>query len=151
MNVGIVIISIALSAITEPELGRERSCLQEFGATATAQHLADLPDDVRSGLAYFEANVARSTIAERGAPILQTDVVSENERYLPQARFTEAIQVGDWWFVQIEVSMVRGVRTISFLRHSDGRFRLSPAHHFQGPPCASIRAALDGVTTPGGF
>lgn len=53
--------------------------------------------------------------------------------------------------MQFEVAMAGGVRTVTYVRHGDGLYYRSPGYYFNGPACASIRAALEGVTTPGGF
>lgn len=133
-----------------PEMGPRSTCAAEVGATATAYRLADLPPDIRDEWGALE-NFMGGQIADSDAPLLQTDAPSEAESNYPTARFAQAMLVGDKWFVQFEVSLFFGVRTVGYVRHSDGVFRISPGHYFNGPACASIRAALSGVTTPGGF
>lgn len=145
-----VLMLLAFGAGTTAETAEQRSCAQEIGATVSAYRIADLPQDIRDGLAS-RPDLFGDGIADSDAPLLQTDAPTVEERNYPTLRFAQAMHVGDWWFVQFEVSLFAGVRTISFGRQSDGRFHLTPSHYFNGPPCASIKAALAGVTTPGGF
>lgn len=144
------LIGTLLWSETTPDTSIE-NCAEVAAASAAAYRLADLPEDVRDRLAYLEQNLIRTGIADGDAPLLQTDAPSLAERTHPTIRFKQAVLIGDIWFVQLEVSMTAGVRTISFHRRHDGRFDVSHDHYFSGPACASIRAALDGVRTPGGF
>jgi hypothetical protein len=148
MSSDLAIMLWALAAATgaEPPV----SCSEEVGATATARRLAELPQDIRADLGPL-AEFFGDEIADSDAPLLQTDAPTAAERDYPTVRFAQALLVDDKWFVQFEVSLFAGVRTISYVRHPDGRFHRSPMHYFGGPACASIRAARDGVTTPGGF
>lgn len=123
------------------------TCADEVRATATARRLSELPPEVRDDLMLLTENA----MAEGGSPLLQTDAPTAAERDLATVRFAQGLLVGDKWFVQFEVSMFAGVRTVSYVRDQDGRFGRSPMHYFGGPACASIKAALNGVTTPGGF
>ncbi len=128
----------------------QRACAQEVGATATAYRLAELPKDIRDDLAS-RRDIFGADMADSDAPLLRTDAPTAEEREHATVRFAQAMLVGDKWFVQFEVSLFAGVRTISYLRRPDGRFAFTPSHYFGGPACASIRAALAGVTTPGGL
>jgi len=128
----------------------QSACAREVGASATALRLAELPQEIRDDLVR-RREVFGDTVADRDSPLLQTDAPTEAERGHATVRFAQAMRVGNSWFVQLEVSLMAGVVTVSYAHQTDGRFRLSPFHHFRGPACASIRAALAGVTTPGGF
>lgn len=141
---------LAFGAGTIAETAEQRSCAQEIGATASAYRLADLPQDIRDDLANRRDWLGED-MADSDAPLLQTDAPTAAERGYPTIRFAQAMLVGEIWFVQFEVSLFAGVRTISYIRQNDGRFHLTPLHYFNGPPCASIKAALAGVTTPWGF
>jgi hypothetical protein len=127
------------------------TCLREISATSTVNRLSDLPQDVRSSLSYFEENILKGRIADSGSPLMQTDAPSAIESGYPRARFSQAVLIRDRWFVQFQVSLWSGVRTVSFTRSSDGRYGLSPGHYFGGPACESLKAAVAGVSTPGGF
>lgn len=126
------------------------SCAEEVGATATANRLAQLPQEIRDRLPQLR-EIFGAEMADSDAPLLQTDAPTAAERSYPTIRFAQAMLVGDKWFVQFEVSLFAGVRTVAFIRRADGSFFLSAAHHFGGPACPSIKAALSGVNTPGGF
>lgn len=128
----------------------QRACAREVGATATAYRLADLPKDIRDDLAS-RSGLFGAEIADSDSPLLQTDAPTAAERNYPTVRFAQAMFARDRWFVQFEVSLFAGVRTISYSRQPGGGFGFTPAHYFGGPACASIKAALAGVTTPGGF
>lgn len=143
---------LSLSAIllvtafgAEPALAQ--TCAKEIRATSVASNLTDLPQEIREHLDDFDPK----GMGERDAPLLKTDAPVGVERGHRQTRFVQAFLVKDEWFVQFEVAMFSGVRTIGYVRDSEGRFRPWPPHYFGGPPCESINAALQGVTTPGGF
>ena len=130
-----------------PDTGPDRSCAREVRATATAFRLSELPPEIRDDLNLLLHN----DIGDRGAPLLGTDAPRPAEQNFPTTRFFQALLVSGEWFVQFEVSMFAGVRTLGYVRGSDGRFRRWPMHDFGGPACETIRAVLRGVTTPGGF
>ena len=130
--------------------GPQSTCARDVQAAATAYRLSDLPQDISGDLTSL-ATVLGDRIADSDSPLLRTDAPTAAERDHATVRFAQAMRVGDKWFVQFEVSQFAGVRTVTYVRNQDGRFRRSPAHYFGGPACASIKAALDGVTTPGGF
>ena len=128
-----------------------RACLRDLRVEAVVTRLADLPADVRAGLSRLGASPHWTRIADSDEPLLQTDAPSAAEREYPRARFAQAVRVRDRWFVQFEATQEGGVRTVGFERRLDGRFSLSRLYTFGGPACASIKAALAGVWTPGGF
>jgi hypothetical protein len=145
------LVTMLLAAAAAPvETEAQRICAQEVGATATAYRLAELPRDIRDDLAS-RREMFGADMADSDAPLLRTDAPTAEESDYPTLRFAQAMLVRDRWFVQFEVSSFAGVRTISYLRQPDGRFSLTPSHYFGGPACPSLRAALAGVTTPGGF
>lgn len=148
-NHALAIILLATGA-APAETDAQRACAQEIGATATAYRLADLPPDIRDDLAR-RRDMFGADMADSDAPLLQTDAPTAAERGHPTLRFAQAMLVRDRWFVQFEVSLFAGVRTLSYARQPDGRFGFTPVHYFGGPACASIKAALAGVTTPGGL
>jgi hypothetical protein len=123
------------------------TCADEVRAAAIASRLSELPREVRDDLMLL----TEGAMADSDSPLLQTDAPTAAERGQGTVRFAQGLLVGGKWFAQFEVSMFAGVRTVAYVRNQDGRFRRSPMHYFGGPACASIRAALDGVTTPGGF
>ena len=130
--------------------GPQSTCARDVQAAATAYRLSDLPSDISGDLTSLAGQFG-DRVADSDAPLLQTDAPTAAERGHPRVRFAQAMLVGDKWFVQFEVSQFAGVRTVTYVRHQDGRFRRSPAHYFGGPACASIKAAVERVTTPGGF
>jgi hypothetical protein len=147
---GALVTMLLAAATASAETEAQRSCAQEVGATASAYRLTELPRDIRDDLAS-RRDMFGAEMADSDSPLLQTDAPTAEESDYPILRFAQAMLVRDRWFVQFEVSMFAGVRTISYLRQPDGRFSLTPSHYFGGPACASLRAALAGVTTPGGF
>ena len=145
-------LAMMLSAMAAPSAATDaqRACAREVGATAAAYRLPELPQEIREEL-HRRSDVFGAEMADKDAPLLQTDAPTAAERDHATIRFAQAMLVRDRWFVQFEVSLFAGVRTLSFLRRPDGRFSLTPTHYFGGPACASIKAALAGVTTPGGL
>lgn len=123
-----------------------RACAQTVNATAFTDRLAGVPQEVRED--FVRRIAARgSIVADSNVPLLETDAPSESEKKLAQVRFAQAMHVGDHWFVQLEVAMYAGVRTLTYTLRQDGSFQLSPGQHYGGPGCASIKAALAGVKT----
>lgn len=125
----------------------QASCPEFARAAATADRLAELPPEIRERL----LRLLNNDIGDRGSPLLQTDAPSAAERGYPRTRFVRGLRFRDMWLVQYEVSMMSGVHTLSFVFGDGGRFHLSRRHFFGGPACESVRAALNGVTTPGGL
>ena len=139
----------AILAAATPAAGPppQPPCAGEVRAAAIVTRLSELPPDIRDDLQHLSQNA----MGDRDSPLLQTDAPVGAERDFPQTRFVQALFVDGKWFVQFEVAMFSGVRTIGYVRDGKGDFHRSPSHYFGGPACASIKAALDGVTTPGGF
>jgi hypothetical protein len=128
------------------------SCFELAQATAIAHGLSDLPREIRADLLTTTHNEIRDV----DVPLLNTDAPTERERSYATLRFVQAARFERFWLVQIEEAMVAGVRTISYIRRDQGPRESGPFvrtnwHVFAGPACASIRATLEGVTTPGGF
>lgn len=127
-------------------------CSEMLRAAAIAHRLSELPTEIREDLETLTHNEIRDV----DVPLLNTDAPIGRERGYARVRFVQAARFQQFWLVQVEAAMVSGVRTISYvrpdLRSTDrGPFVRSNQQVFAGPACASIRAALDGVTTPGGF
>lgn len=143
-----VLVAVMLgSGVTPPTAETQGACAAEVHASTAVYRLRDLPPDIREDLLG-----TFSDMGEPDGPLLQTDAPTAAERNDPTSRFLQAIFVHDEWFVQYEVSGMHGPFTIGYRRGgNDGRFRRSASHYFAGPACASIKAALAGVTTPGGF
>lgn len=144
--------TLSLSAILfltafEAEPAAVQTCAKEIRANSVVIDLADLPQEIREHLDTFDPK----GMGERDSQLLKTDAPVRAERDHRQTRFAQALLVRDEWFVQFEVALFSGVRTIGYVRDGEGRFRPWPPHYFGGPPCESIKAALQGVTTPGGF
>ena len=146
MNTMLVLLLLAVSTVP-PETSSRSSCPEEVQATATAYRLSELPQNIVDDLLLLTQN----EIADSNAPLLQTDAPTAAERNHATVRFAQALLFRDMWLVQFEVTMFSDVRTVSYVRDSEGRFQRSPRHYFHGPACASIRAALSGVTTPRDF
>lgn len=150
---GLVSIALVALSATSPILEKEPTpqvCAKEVGATATAHRLADLPPSVRDHL-ISRVKTLGGKLADSDAPLLETDAPSENERGYAHERFEQGMLVADTWFVQVKQGMSAGVLTSSYRRQQDGTFAFLPTHNFRGPACASIKAALSGVTTPQGL
>jgi hypothetical protein len=120
------------------------NCPEAVRAAARAYRLSELPDEIRKDLMAL----TNDKITDENIPLLATDAPSEAERKHATVRFAQALRFHNYWLVQIEVALFAGVRTISFESMGNGPFRFSPGINFQGPACASIRAALDGVSSP---
>lgn len=146
MSNAFLIVGLLIGPVA-PTAAPEHSCAREVGATLAAYRLSDLPTAIRADLNL----IARSQIGDRGSPLLETDAPTREQANLPTSRFYQALQVNGEWFVQLEVAMFAGVRTIGYVPDENGGFRRYPLHYFGGPACKSIKAALRGVTTPGGF
>jgi len=142
-----VLLMLLLVVGASPPTAELDTCAREVHATATAYRLADLPPDIRSDLTL----IAQNGIGDRGSPLLDTDAPGPAQVSFPTSRFYQALRVNNEWFVQFEVSMFAGVRTIGYVPDRNGGFRRYAPHYFGGPACESIKAALSGVTTPGGF
>lgn len=121
------------------------NCPEAARATASAYRLSDLPTEIRADLMALTNN----EITDENVPLLDTDAPTAAERSHATVRFAQAFRFRNKWLVQFEVALFSGVRTIAYASTEDGPFHLSPSHTFNGPACASIRAALEGVTTPG--
>ena len=121
-------------------------CPEAAVATSAAYRLAELPPEIREDL----ARISNNEMADRGAPLLQTDAPGPAERDLARGRFVQGLLIDGTWFVSFAPAMMTP-RTIGYVRSPDGRFRRWSDYYFGGPPCAAIAAARSGVTTPGGF
>jgi hypothetical protein len=138
---------ILLSAMTAPPQAARPvyNCPEAVRATASAYRLSELPEEIRKDLMALTNN----EITDEDIPLLNTDAPTEAERNHATVRFAQALRFRDTWLVQFEVALVRGVRTIAYVSIQNRPFQLFRSQTFGGPACASIRAALDGVTTPG--
>lgn len=138
----IMLLSVdAASAHAAPQ----QACANEVKAIAVVERLSELPRDILDDLlSRFK------DMGDRGSPLLETDAPSVVESGYPASRFAQALLIKNVWFVQFEVAM-GGVRTIGYVRGTDGRFQRSPSHYYGGPACETLKAAVNGVTTPGGF
>jgi hypothetical protein len=123
----------------------QQSCAKEVKAIAVVERLSELPADIRDDLIFRFKDMG-----DRGSPLLQTDAPTALERDLPTSRFAQALLIKNVWFVQFEVAMT-GTRTMGYFRGTDGKFTRSPSHYYGGPACETLKAAVNGVTTPGGF
>lgn len=122
-----------------------QSCATEVNATSVVEHLSELHPDIRNDLLFRFKDMG-----DRGSPLLQTDAPSVIESKYPTSRFAQAVLLRNVWFVQFEVAMT-GMLTIGYVQGSDGRFTRAPSHYYGGPPCETLKAAFNGVVTPGGF
>ena len=125
-------------------------CAKTLGATAIVHRLADLPPSVRDDL-LSRIKAIGGNLADSDVPILQTDAPGPKETSYAHERFEQAVLVGDIWFVQLRIAMTPGVNTLAYRRERDGKLTYLPNHNFGGPACASIKAALSGVTTVDGL
>lgn len=142
----LMLIALLQSGASSAQPVLPQSCAKEVGATAVVERLSELPPDIRDDLLFRFKDMG-----DRGSPLLQTDAPSAVELSYPTSRFAQALLIKNVWFVQFEVSMFSGVRTVGYVRGSDGRFTRSPSRYFGGPACATLRAAVSGVYNPGLF
>lgn len=140
-----IILSLALATLNPAQTDRTLDlCAQQVGASGSTTRLSGLPMDVREEISRLK-EIFGDKLADSDATLLQTDAPSAAERDHVMSRFKQAMLIEGTWFVQFEVAMMADVRTASFSRHPDNRFRYNPAHDFAGPACPSIKAALAGV------
>lgn len=121
-------------------------CREDARATAVARTASALPQEIRDDLAALTGNDI-SDAGSRAAP----EPYTRSQHADDTARFVRALRFGPRWYVQIRVPLFEGVRTITYASREGRPFERWPASYFGGPACASIRAALEGVSTPGGF
>ena len=141
------LILLLAMAFSHSDPGPRTVCPEEARATATADRLAELPREIRDDLMVLTAN----EITDENVPLLRTDAPTKAEEKHATVRFAQAMRFHNYWLVQFEVALFAGVRTVSYVSTGDGPYHRSPMFYFGGPACASIRAALEGVTAPGGF
>ena len=144
MMIGMAI-ALAAGGATTPARDTKPPCAKDVKASAVAQRLSDLPEDItRDLLAWIKG------LGDRETPLLQTDAPSAVARTFATGRFAQAMMLGRIWFVQIEVSETSGVRTIGYVWSNDDRkYHRSPMHSFGGPMCATLKAAEAGVISYG--
>jgi hypothetical protein len=146
--IGALLITVSAAAAAPPQEQRPIfNCPEAARADAAAYRLADLPQEIREDLMKWTGN----EITDENIPLLRTDSFTDGGKGYAKVRFAQALRFRDRWFVQSEMALVAGVRTITYYRTPNGRFERFPTQYFGGPACATIRAALDGVVTPGGF
>ena len=139
-----MMIMTSMIAMAVPDVAPP-SCATEIQAESYARRLADIPPEIRDDL----NSLTKGTVGDSGGPLLATDAPSAVERQYPTTRFYQAFLIKNQWFVQFEVAMFAGVRTMTYRRSKDNnRFYRSPWGYFGGPACESLNAALSGVTTP---
>jgi hypothetical protein len=78
-----------------------------IAAISVIDRFAELPEDIRNDL---RANFSR--MAKGREPLLETDAPSAAEMKYPTSRFVRAVLMKNVWYVQMQVSMTEGVRTI---------------------------------------
>ena len=121
-----------------------RATCPDIRATMVVERLSGLPEDIRDNLL-----TAYRGIGDRGSELLATDAPSTAEMKYPTKRCFQAVLIKDVWYVQIEVAMTSGVRTIGFNGGTDGHFRFAPSVYYGGPACETPKAAINGVYNPG--
>lgn len=149
MFASVLFAALSTAGIYPAPTGAEPNCAREVNAIAFADRIAKLPESIRTDL--DERVGATSKLGDRGAPLLRTDAPGQPQSEEVPVRFVQPLQIGDQWFVQIEVAMMSGVTTIGYSLPPDGLFTFEPGQVFRGPPCASIMAALAGVTVARGL
>jgi hypothetical protein len=137
-------IAAAVLLMAQPAYGASTSSCVGIPATSTVQHLSGLAPNIRADLLGTFKDMG-----DRGSHLLQTDAPRGAEQHYPTTRFVQAVLIKNVWYVQFEVSMFGGVRTLGYDRGSDGRFYRSRSHYYGGPMCETLRAALSGVYNPG--
>ncbi|MBJ6123278.1 hypothetical protein [Sphingomonas mollis] len=147
-NLASIITFIASSITTEP--ADLRSCAKAVGATATAMNLAELPSTIREEL-IGRVQSSGGKLADSNAKLIETDAPTKVDLLYARERFEGAMLVGDRWYAQVKQGQFYGVLTYAFFLDSSGSFHFRPDANFRGPPCASIQAALAGVTSAQGL
>lgn len=145
IEVAIFALAAAGSVSEQPSLGVQ--CSEMSAASSIVRRLSDLPREIRDDLTVL----TEGAMGDRDGPLLQTDAPTAVEGTYPVTRFAQGLLFNDMWLVQFEVSLFSDVRTVTYRLSDDNRYHRTSAHYFHGPACPSIRAALSGVTTPGGF
>jgi hypothetical protein len=137
---------LLMMTATPPSATRPSFSCSEMGrAAATAYRLSELPAEIRADLMEW----TNHQITDANIPLLNTDAPGPLERTYATVRFAQAARFHNYWLVQFEVALFSGVRTVSYSSTENGPFRRSPMIYSQGPACASLRAALEGVGNPG--
>lgn len=148
----VVPILIWAAAAALPPEGAQGPCPEFAGAAAAVDRLAELPPEIREHL----LSVIDNNMGDPNSILLRTDAVTDAERgqrtsrLVRGLRFRDSRRRRDMWLIQYEAAMRANVHTISYEIGPEGRFRFTRRHFFSGPACESVRAALNGVTTPGG-
>jgi len=111
---------------------------------SVVDRFAELPGDIQDDL---RANFDR--MAKAGEPLLETDAPTAAEMTYPTSRFVRAVLIKNVWYVQMEISMTEGVRTIGYIRGSQGHLERSAMHYLGGPACETLKALTSRVYNPG--
>lgn len=141
----LLILLLQVTAATA-QAAPQQSCAKEVGATEVAYRLSEVPKDILADLMLMDKNMG-----DQGSPLVQTDAPSAEQLKWPTSRFLQALLINRTWYVQVEVSMMSGVRTMGYSRGSDGRHQRLSSRYYGGPACETLRAAVKGVYNPGNF
>jgi hypothetical protein len=142
----IVLMAAAAAAPADPR--PQFRCPEAAQAKVATRQLSGLPDEIHRDLRAL----TNDEITDEDVPLLRTDAPTASETSHATARFVQAMLLGDKWVVQFEVALFAGVRTLTYIRNNfTGPYHRSQSQVFGGPACASLRAVLDGVATPGVF
>jgi len=111
---------------------------------SSVDQFSRLPKDIQDDLlANFDH------MAKGGEPLLATDAPSSAEMNYPTSRFVHAVLIKNVWYVQMEIAMTEGVRTIGYHLGSTGHLERSASQYLGGPACETLRALTNRVYNPG--
>lgn len=130
----------------------------EASATNKSCRLAVKPEQSVLQIRYLPTEIREDLIsridpkiADFGSTLRNSDAPNPSEKLLPVSKFSGAHLIGNVFYVSYEIALISSARTIGYVRNREGRFERSPLLYFGGNPCQAINAALNGVSSPGGF
>ena len=111
---------------------------------SSVDRFSGLPKDIQDDLAGNFRHMAKG-----GEPLLATDAPSSAEMNYPTSRFVRAVLIKNVWYVQMEIAMTEGVRTIGYHVGTTGHLERSASQYLGGPACETLRALTNRVYNPG--
>jgi hypothetical protein len=119
--------------------------------TIAADNMTELPKEIKNNLMML----FKDRIADAGQDFLDSDVITKENRNLPDVRFIKGYRLKGLYIVFFETGYYRNIRSLSYRKQSDDKspalYRLQPFHYFSGPICSVMKAIDGGVTGPAQF
>jgi hypothetical protein len=115
-------------------------------AANVVHSLHALPDEIVKDLTGMLLSLADSN-----EPLRAGDVPPKELLDAARFRFSFAVRNQNEWLVAIERGNPNNFLIFGYASIEGQPYQKSPSRFLGGPPCIAIRAALDGVVSPGGF